>query len=738
MRDKSVISFLKPWVTGVLNSYTQIFFSENRIFGLILMAVTFFDLFTGLCGLLSIVFASLLSFGLGLNKNNVFNGLYGFNALLVGLGIGSEFQAGYEVILIVFSASMLTLFVTVALEGVLGKYGLPYLSFPFLISLWTVVLATRGFTALETSERGIYMLNEMTIFGGLSAAKVYSWFNAMDATSPILVYFKSLGAIFFQYNILGGILIAAGLLFYSRIAFTLSVLGFASAYWFYSLTGSNINELSDFNIGFNFILTAIALGGYFIIPSLSSFLWVVLLTPLISFTLASATIILSTFQLPVFSLPFNIVVVIFLYVLKFRLTQLKMPEITLLQLNNPEKNLYSHVTNARRFPASGYLPVSLPFWGEWTVGQAHNGELTHKDAFRHAWDFVIADDKGKTFMEPGMRREDFYCYQKPVLASADGYIEDIHSEIPDNNIGDVNTRENWGNSIVIRHGKFLYSQVSHLKPGSITVQKGDYVRKGDLLGYCGNSGRSPEPHLHFQIQATPLIGSQTIDYPLGNYILREEEAFTLREFSKPIKGQWISEIENNKVLTKAFHFIPGQKWRINVNDSLQKSPYSVDWQVVTDSMNQSYFYCKKTNSFAYFNNSGKIHHFTSFHGDKRSALFMFWLSTYKVVLGYYKGMQLRDRFPLSILRKNPVLLAQDFLAPFVRFAKVEFQLDYKEIDDIINTSRIKLESVTRVKYGRQPVKELGFEMELNVDGIDILKIASGTREIEMRFELVSP
>jgi urea transporter len=78
---------LNTGLLSLLNSYSQIFFSTNKVFGLILLLVSFFDIYAGLAGLLSVLVSLVLAKTLGYNLHNIKNGLYGFNSLLVGLGL---------------------------------------------------------------------------------------------------------------------------------------------------------------------------------------------------------------------------------------------------------------------------------------------------------------------------------------------------------------------------------------------------------------------------------------------------------------------------------------------------------------------------------------------------------------------------------------------------------------------------------------------------------------------------
>lgn len=56
-----------------------------------------------------------------------------------------------------------------------------------------------------------------------------------------------------------------------------------------------------------------------------------------------------------------------------------------------------------------------------------------------------------------------------------------------------------GNHVVLDLGDGTYALLAHLKNGSLEVHPGQRVKAGDLIGRCGNSGNTSEPHLHFQL-----------------------------------------------------------------------------------------------------------------------------------------------------------------------------------------------------------------------------------------------
>ncbi len=740
---------LRNWfIQSLLNSYAQVFFSDNKVFAAVLLFVTFVDFYTGLFGLISVLIAISMAHWIGFDQFKIRQGYYGFNALLVGLGMGIYFQPGLLLILMVILAAILTLFISVTLEGVIGKYALPYLSLPFVLALWAIMLASREFHALGLNERGIYTLNELYILGGHTLVRLYEWWGQVPLPPSVRSYLLSLGAIFFQFNLFTGVLVAIGLLIYSRIAFTLSLLGFYTAFLFYMLIGASFSEVGYSYIGFNYILSAIAIGGYFIIPNRSSYLWVILLIPMVAILTISLSSILYVYQLPIYSLPFNIMALLFLYVLSFRLHNRVKLNTLFVQHNTPEKNLYAFINHMERFGNDSPIPLHLPFFGEWTVTQGHHGEYTHKDEWSHAWDFEIIDQDGKTYTDKGNHPEDYHCYNKTIIAPADGVIETVIDDIDDNMIGQKDLQNNWGNTIVIKHSDYLYTKLSHLKKGSIEVREGQKIKQGDTLAKCGNSGLSPYPHLHVQVQATPYVGSKTIAYPISNYLVNEEGTFDLKTVAVPIKGQTVSNIQPHPTLKKAFHFIPGEQIHLRVRitgegererrgdeetegrrDKGQNARRDADlsrlqqialerqgdeveitWEIKRDIWLNTYIECEKSRCKAWFKTDGSMLYFTHFEGRRNTMLYHFYLGAFRICMGHYKKLTLTDRYPLNMIFSKTGLFLQDFIAPFYRFKKSDFTIQYHTLKESFSDTRLKLvaESSRQVFHNKRMVSRVSF------------------------------
>ena len=64
--------------------------------------------------------------------------------------------------------------------------------------------------------------------------------------------------------------------------------------------------------------------------------------------------------------------------------------------------------------------------------------------------------------------------------------------------------DGFGNYVMINHQNGFFTQYEHLQYNSVTVKVGDKVKKGQVIGYMGNTGHSNGGHLHFQVNKSQL------------------------------------------------------------------------------------------------------------------------------------------------------------------------------------------------------------------------------------------
>ncbi len=74
----------------------------------------------------------------------------------------------------------------------------------------------------------------------------------------------------------------------------------------------------------------------------------------------------------------------------------------------------------------------------------------------------------------------------PIYATADGIVSR------------ANRYGSYGNYIAIEHGGEIQTRYAHLS--RIAVNANDMVKKGELIGYVGSTGRSTGPHLHYEVR----------------------------------------------------------------------------------------------------------------------------------------------------------------------------------------------------------------------------------------------
>lgn len=535
---------------ALLLSYSGIFFSDSRMLGIFALVSTMVVPGHFLFGMLGAFFASGTAYVVGMDRQSVRRGLFGFNGVLAGLGLSLFYEPTLSLVLALFLISIPLTFVTIFLNNTFNHYlGLPAMSMPFTIITWLALLAgnNTGYLHVPAAKWSVTDMFPGYLSQGLG------------------LFFSNIGAVLFQINALSGFIIAAGVLIYSRIAFLLMTSGFIAAGWIQGfLRADNLQDLKW--LGFNHMLAALAIGGVFVVPGPGSFCLALVAAAMSVVILAGTYSLFPDFLSPL-ALPFNLTVSLVLYGLRSRIYPSMGVHLVAGRIKKPEENLSRYREELRQRQRAG-MAISLPFHGRWKVSQGINGKYTHKDAWSFAYDFQAVDSGGNICKSSGAFKEDFFTYGLPVTAPADGRVAAVRYNIPDNPVGKVNTADNWGNYVITEHAPNYYSCISHLKAGSVKVMPWQYVKKGEIIALAGNSGRSPFPHVHIQFQESPNAGAPSLYFDFSNLLALDGEAgFLSRE---PLKeDSVVQNLSYPAVFESFFPYSMSKIWRYKFKDKVE-------------------------------------------------------------------------------------------------------------------------------------------------------------------------
>lgn len=301
VQSRPLLDFADYTLRGV----GQVVFMNNPVTGLlILVGLWVAGPWLGLASTIGVVSATGTALLLGLDRDVLRAGLFGFDGTLVGAGLATflvpEFSVvvGVYVVLVAAASTVVTVAVTRLL---LPTVGLPPLTLPFNLVTLAMLLAGYSIASVELAS---------SISPELPTAGAEQGGIGIVAVADAL--FRGIGQVFLADSVVAGVLIVVGMAVCSRIAAGFALLGSAVGLATALLAGGAGADVRDGLWSYNAVLTAVAIGGVFYVLTWRSALLAVAAAVAASVLFAAIGTVLLPLGLPGLTLPFCLATFAFL------------------------------------------------------------------------------------------------------------------------------------------------------------------------------------------------------------------------------------------------------------------------------------------------------------------------------------------------------------------------------------------------------------------------------------------
>lgn len=185
---------MQDWVKVIFHSYSQVVLLENVISGiLILIGIAIYDINLAILSLIANVIGNVVAILMTDDRDSVVSGLYGFNAVLVGIASG-VFFFGTDSYIAAIVGALLTTPLTLIINKLFNRLELPGFTFPFIVMTWFLILLSFSGNLLNTQQ---------------SAQLVGNVVHPTDSLVFPDILFKGIGEIFLLDSVWSSLVILA-------------------------------------------------------------------------------------------------------------------------------------------------------------------------------------------------------------------------------------------------------------------------------------------------------------------------------------------------------------------------------------------------------------------------------------------------------------------------------------------------------------------------------------------------
>lgn len=298
---------LVEFVDACLRGASQVMLQNNPLTGLlILVGIAVGSIQSGhprvIVGVLvALVVGTVTALLLRADAGSLRSGLFGFSPLLTGAGVTTFLDDRPLMWVLLVLGAAATTVVTLALTTVFNTWGVPALTFPFVLTTWFLLLGSYQFarTTLDTPDPPA-----LPRAGSADPARLSG-----DSVPAML---EGVSQVFLVESWVAGLIILVGLLINSRWSAVFAVVGAVGGTLLAIGFGTGSESVNQGLWGFNAVLTAIALGAVLYKPTGPTASYALLGIVFTVVVQAALTTMLAPFGVPTLTAPFVVATWLFL------------------------------------------------------------------------------------------------------------------------------------------------------------------------------------------------------------------------------------------------------------------------------------------------------------------------------------------------------------------------------------------------------------------------------------------
>src|SRR5918993_4955491 len=301
-------------VDTLLRGVGQVMFQNNPLTGLLFLVGIFVNSFKfGGAGLIGLAASTLAAHLLGVDRALIRAGLFGFNGILVGIALAFFFQFDLLLAAYIVLGAVVSTIVMMALINLLSPWDMPALTAPFVLTTWLMLFAVYQFDFLSPTELIAPLAPDPATVVQTELRELATGAGGLTVANLAHGFFRGVGEVMFQDNLLTGVIFLIAILVNSRISAAFAAAGSAVALLTALALGGDGVAIYHGLYGFNAVLCAIALGGLFFVLTWRSAVYALVAAVFSAIVFAAVVVLLSPIGMPALTAPFVLVTWLFLW-----------------------------------------------------------------------------------------------------------------------------------------------------------------------------------------------------------------------------------------------------------------------------------------------------------------------------------------------------------------------------------------------------------------------------------------